>query len=412
MNIRSKWLLCGLMSAVFALGTSCSDDDVPAPSTVSEGKYSLGTSTDGVSYILSADDLSSGSVSPVGNGVEFGAAEFITSGNYIYFFSRSDKKFYQYELNADGSVTEKGALLLTQYITDRAYSQNLVDDNTILIIDPLVWGEPEVKWLTISLPDFVVSASGTATLPTVEKEPGVNWAVNVGNGRLHGNKFVMGSVLYDFDGNYADGSHAVVFDFPGMTNPSMISTDKMNGELGIFANNGEISTESGDLYFAARSGDIWGKPVKDGVHGALLRIKNGETDFDEDYLLDFTDQIGESANIRQIDYIGNGIAIAMLFDDTKVNGWGDLENDHYYFARVDLEAGTATKLNVPLSDASWARKPMVENGHYFTYLKSTTNNTTHVIDVDVSAGTYTQGVKVEGDNVQGYSITKHPEVIE
>ncbi|MEQ9439325.1 MAG: hypothetical protein RIG62_09765 [Cyclobacteriaceae bacterium] len=392
---------------------SCADDSEPEPDLIPEvdAYYSLGVvmGEDFSSYLLSTDNLEEGSVSPVGSGVELNSAEFLQSGNYIYFFSRDEKKFYQYELHADGSVTETASLLVTQYITDRAYSQNLVDENTILVMDPVQWGEPEVKWLTISIPDFVVSASGSFNLPTIEKAPGVNWNSNLGRGALHGDKFIMGTVYYDFDGNFADGTHAIVLDYPSMTNPMLIETQLTSAELGIFTSNSFLSTDNGDLYIAAYRG-FYGVPTTDDVHGSVLRIKAGENDFDEDYFLDLTQVMGETTQIMQLDFLEGETGMGMLFNDTEIASWDDLDNDHYYFARIDLPNQTVSKFNVPKSDIRLARKPLIEDGKYITYIKSAASNTTNVLEIDYNgdADAYTVGIEIEGDNVQGYSVAKHP----
>lgn len=399
------------------LFNACSNDDEqgPQPEPEVDAFYSLGIvmGEDFSSYLLSTDNLEEGSVSPVGSGVELNGAEFIQSGNYIYFFSRNEKKFYQYELHADGTVSETASLLVTQYITDRAYSQNLVDENTLLVMDPVQWGEPEIKWLTISIPDFVISASGSFNLPTLEKTEEVNWNANLGRGALHGDKFIMGTIYYDFDGNFAEGTHAIVLDYPSMTNPTLIETQLTSAEIGIYTNNSFLTTESGDLYIAAYRG-FYGKPTDNDVHGSILRIKAGETDFDEVYFMDLTQVMGESTQIMQLDFLEGETGMGMLFNDTEIVDWADLDNDHYYFAKIDLHDQTIDKFNVPKSDVRLARKPLAGDGKYISYIKSAANNTTNVLEINYNgdADDYTVGIEIEGDNVQGYSVAKHPTTAE
>lgn len=405
-NIRwTAAVLCSLFAV-----TAC-DDDESTPTPTADPYYSLGVvmADANSSYILSTDDLKAGSISPVGKGLELPGAEFIQSENYIYFFSRAEKKFFQYELKTDGTVVEAASILLTGYITDRAYSQNLVNESTILIMDPVIWGQPEVKWLTISIPQFTISASGTFNLPTKEKSEGVNWAGNLGRGALHGNKFIMGTVFYDFDGNFAEGTHAVVLDYPAMTNPTLIETQLTSAELGIFTNNSFCRTKNGDLYIAAYRG-FYGKPSDDDVHGSVLRIKNGENDFDETYFLDFSDELGETTQIMQLDWLEDEKGMAMLFNDSDIGSWDNLDNDHYYFARIDLPNKSIAKFNVPKSDVRLARKPLISDGKYVSFLKSAANSTTHVLEIDYNGGAdaFTKGIQIEGTNIQGYSVVKHP----
>ncbi len=410
---RLNWyFLIIFFSGTFLMSCDKDDDmgiDPPAVEPDDKPFYSLGTVVNEVSYILTTDDLENGEVSPIGNGVEFGAPEFIASGEYIYFFSRADKKFFQYQLNSDGSITEVASLLVTEYITDRAYSQNLIGDHTLLIMDPVQWGEPEIKWFTISIPDFTVSSSGSFDLPTIEQTAGVNWKVNVGRGALHGDKFVMGTVYYDFDLNFAEGTHAIVLDYPSMENPTLIETKLTTAELGIFTNNSFITTESGDLYIAGYRG-FYGVVPDDNVHGVVFRIKAGEYEFDEDYLLDLTDVQGESTQIMQLDFLEGEIGMGMLVNDDDIGTWDNLDNDHYTYARIDLPNQTIQEFNMPKSDIRLNRKPLIEDGKYVTFIKSAANSTTNVLEIEYNGGAdaVTIGANITGDNVIGYSIAKHP----
>ena len=408
----TNWANVTLVSMLMLLAPACDDDDgenaTPAPPE--ESFFSLSIITGDVSYILPTSSPMEGTISPVGNGVEFGGRSFIPSGKYVYDFNEADKKYYQYELKSDGAVEEVASILATQYITDRAYSRSLVDENTLLVMDPVKWGDPEIKWFTIQLPEFTVSGSGSFDLPTIEQAPGVNWKSNVGRVVQHGDKLIMGTLYYDFDGGMTDGSHAVVIDWPGMTNPTLIETDLIDGELGIISGSGYAVTENGDVYISACAGEIWGKPGSNGQKGGILRIKNGQTDFDETYLLDLTEVTGESTNIMQLDYVGNDIAIAMLFDPSEVDGWSDIDNDHYTFAKINLSTKEIIPYNIPKSGSRLAREPLIHGGKYYTYLKMAGANTTHVLEIDPDGGpdAFKKGAQIEGNNVQGYAIARHP----
>ena len=389
---------------------SCGKQQDQKDKRIATAHYSLGVNAGGVSYSVPVNNLANGSIQVEQNGTRLDATSLITSGKYMYFFSRSQKKYYQYELHKDGTISQTAALAVGEYISDWAYSQNLIDSETILVMDPVKWGEPEVKWFTISIPGFVISGSGSFKLPAKEKSPGVNWKSNVGNGMLHGNKFIMGSVYYDFEGNFASGAHAVVFDFPGMRNPKLISTNLTTAELGIYSTSGLITAEDGDLYMAACRGALWGAKTDGHVYGGILRIKKGETKFDESYFLDLTKANGAPVNILQLDYLGGTSAMAILFDDTKMKGWGDVANDHYYFAKVDLTSRTLFRYNIPKSDAHNAKRPLIANDKYYTYLKSTAGKTTHVLEIDLRGGAdaYRKGLLENGNNVKGYSVIKCP----
>lgn len=398
----------GVLFCALALMNSCKKEDNPTLEPQKPTYYSVGVQVGTVNYILPTDDIKQGTISPVGLGVEVPGNELIQSGNYFYFFSRADKKFFQFELKADGKVAEKASILLTPYISSRAYSQNLLDANTILIIDPLVWGEPAVKWLTIKLPEFTVSASGTIDLPTFEKQAGVNWKVNVGKAVLHGSKIIMGSVYYDLEGNYAKGTHVISIDYPAMSNAKKISSDVATGEIG-YTNQLFAKTSTGDLYVGVYRGP-YGPPSDNDIYGFIVRLKSGSYEFDNSYFFDLSAVISEPTQIMQLNHLEGQSAMAMLFNTNDMPTWGDLDKDNYYFAKVDLAAKTVSKFNLPKASARLARYPLISDGKYITFHKSLTNNKTNIVEIDYNGGAnaFTIGKQIEGDGVTGISVIKHP----
>lgn len=389
---------------------ACKKEKTPDPQPEPEKPvfYSLGVQVGSVNYILPTDDIKTGSISPVGLGVEVPGNELIQSGSFFYFFSRAEKKFYQFELKADGTVAEKASLLVTSYISSRAYSQNLVDENTILVMDPVVWGEPAVKWFTIKIPQFEITASGELNLPTFEKAAGVNWNVNVGKAVLHGSKLVMGSVYYDFDGNYAPGTHVITIDYPAMTNATKVSSETSTGEIG-YTNQLFAKTANGDLYVGAYRGP-YGPPSDDDVFGYILRLKSGNFQFDDSYFFDLSQVVGEPTQVMQLNFLEGQSAMAMLFNTNDIPTWDDLDKDNYYYAKVDLANKSVSKYNLPKSSVRLARYPLIANGKYITFHKSFATNKTNVVEIDYNGGAdaFTIGKQIEGDGVTGISVVQHP----
>lgn len=170
-----------------------------------------------------------------------------------------------------------------------------------------------------------------------------------------------------------------------------------------------MTADNGDLYLIGYRG-MYGKPTNDDVHGVVFRIKAGEYDFDEGYLLDLSEKMGETTQIMQLNKLTGQNAMAMLFDDSKVQGYEDLDNDHYYYVKINLANQEVAKINMPRSDIRLARKPLVDGNYFISYIKSAANNTTNVLKIDFTGGadSYVVGKKIEGDNVQGYSVVKHP----
>lgn len=408
----STKLLSMLLCSAIVFNACKKDEPTDEPTVEVPSGYSLGVNVGGVNYVLQTEDLfDGGNVSPVGNGVEIPGNELLQSGDYFYFYARSEKKFYQYELKNDGTVEEVASLLVTSYVPDRAYSQNILDENTLLIMDPIAWGSPSVKWLKIRIPDFVIAESGTIELPTFEKEAGVNWNVNVGKVVLHGSKLVMGSVYWQVEGTntaYAPGTHAITIDYPSMANPTKVTSSLSTGEIG-YTNQLFAKTNNGDLYVGVYRG-AYGAPSTDDVKGYILRIKNGATTFDNDYFFDLSATIGEPTQVMQLNFLEGSSAMAMLFNTNDMPARANLEDDIYYYAKVDLAAKTVSKFNAPKASVRQVRYPLVSNGKYITYQRSKTANTAKILEIDYNGGAdaFKVGKLIEGDGVNPISVVKHP----
>ncbi|HEV7378682.1 MAG TPA: hypothetical protein VGN64_02745 [Dyadobacter sp.] len=401
-SFRHLWSLFGLL-----LFWGCNSDQ--GSQSGSARHYSLGLSVDGVGYAIPANNLFGDTIHTANSGKPYDAKGLIQSENYVYFYSQPEKKFFQYTIDPRGTLTEKSGIPVAGYVSEQAFSQNLLDKNTILIMDPVKWGEPEVKWVTISIPDFKISGSGTYQLPYMEQTHDMAWKSSIGRAILHAGKVIMGTAYFDFQNNFASGAHVVVFDYPGMTNPRLVSTNLISAEVGAVSTNSFVKSGSGDLYLAACRGAVLGTITDNKVYGGVLRIKKDQTSFDESYLFDLSAVLKQPANILHLDALNGDEAMAVLVDDTKMKGCADIANDHYIFARLELPSKKIQKYNVPKSDARVARMPLITDSRYTSFLKSHANNTVHILEIDTKGGpdAFRKGAVIEGKNVLGYGIIAH-----
>ena len=421
MNKFQKFFVATTLGLSCAVVSSCSkSDDVvpPGPEKPEATQYfslsiKSGSASD-ASYILTTDSLLSGQISTSGKGLEhIGRGYFIPAGNFLYDINESENKIMQFEMLPDGTVVKKAEILAAKYLADGGQSRNVIDnDKYLFFIDPIVWGKPEVKWLRIKLPEFVVDGHGTVTLPLYKNDPAY-W-VNPGNTVVHGNKLIMGSVNYKNDPfEYAPGSQAVVFDWPSMTNPKVIHSDK-TGQLGNIALSNYANDDKGNLYIAVGCDDKgqWDKPSVDKKqYGGLLRIKAGESDFDPDYFLDFTKEMGGvPTNIFNIFTAKNNKAVAYIYNCENV-GWKQVGGvDHGYYVTIDFGTGKIVKHTMPLSASVSSREALIYNDKFYSFHKVVATNKTNVIEVDFNGGAdaWKLGASIEGENITSYGIAAHP----
>jgi hypothetical protein len=371
--------------------------------------YSLGLRIDGTDCVVVADSLFSEKIN-VRKRKEYNLKNMIVSENYLYFFNQSEKKIFQYRISKDGTLAETAGLSVAGHVTERALSQNLLDKNTILVMDPVKWGEPEVKWFTIDIPDFRISASGTYQLPYMQQNQDMAWKSNIGRGVLHAGKFIMGTVYYDSKGNFAKGAHVVTFDYPGMTNPQLVSTDQISAELGNISTSGYIKTTSGDLYITTCREDVMGTTSNNKVNGYILKMRKDLAAFDETYHFDLSAALNEPVGIAQLDYLGGNEAMATLADGQKAENSDGLGNDRSFFVKIDMESKKVLRYTMPLFDGRIAKMPLILNGKYTTFFTSDADKTTHILEIDTHGGSdaFTKGALIDGENVRGYGIIKHP----
>ena len=99
---------------ILAIGCSivaCSDDDngngtiEPDPDNT---KYTVGAEVDGEGYFTTTGDLTSGTISVVGDGAEGWAALSVSADGYLYVLNNTEGLTEKYEL------TENGPVLITE----------------------------------------------------------------------------------------------------------------------------------------------------------------------------------------------------------------------------------------------------------------------------------------------------------
>ncbi|GHB52600.1 hypothetical protein [Persicitalea jodogahamensis] len=129
------------------------------------------------------------------------------------------------------------------------------------------------------------------------------------------------------------GSKSVVVDYPSLENPKVISST-----VGFGDNSGYRSHNS----FLATDGNIYQATQRDSKGSHILRI-NQNNDYDNSYVFSLDAALGaKNVYVDSWKYAGDGIAYAMYTQEGSTQG---------YIARLDLNAKTATKVNIDYDPA-------------------------------------------------------------
>ncbi len=124
------------------------------------------------------------------------------------------------------------------------------------------------------------------------------------------------------------GSKSVVVDFPSLENPKVITSTVSNGD-----NSGYRSPNA----FVAEDGSIYQATQRDSKGSHILKI-NQNNEYDNSYVFSLDAALGvKGAYVDSWKYAGNGIAYVLYTHDGTEQG---------YIARLDLNAKTATKVNI------------------------------------------------------------------
>lgn len=124
------------------------------------------------------------------------------------------------------------------------------------------------------------------------------------------------------------GSKSVVVDFPSLENPKVITSTVSNGD-----NSGYRSPNA----FVGDDGNIYQATQRDSKGSHILKI-NQNNEYDNSYVFSLDAALGvKGAYVDSWKYAGNGIAYVLYTHDGTEQG---------YIARLDLNAKTATKVNI------------------------------------------------------------------
>lgn len=422
--MKTIFKLKNVLSIAFVaiLLISCSSDDegttITVPQTTS--KYVLGFQafpvgqSEPVDYILelpSVDALASGEISVEGQGTPLrGWRFFHQAGNTVFTAGYADDdQCIAYQLSENGTLEDVANFAFQSTLDNFA----AIDDNTLLAVELTYGGLSDKRFHIVNADTGVLErvvehpvdidyGSGTA------EDPGsIPWVTGM---VLRDGKLYVSYHKWSADGSFitpdTDRAYVAVFKYPDFELEKIIYDDRTS-PIGVNGHSTGIeATENGDIYSFSTSALSAGFTSATKPSG-ILRIKNGETEFDQDYFFN-VEEATNGGKIFWMDYLGNGKAIArIIVDDTNGAGeWGAFfKNDVFKLVVIDLESKTITDVSgVPVHGHRYTSPMFVEDGK--AYISSSTDTETHVYIVDPETATATKGAKILGLGLKGiFKIT-------
>lgn len=281
------------------------------------GITSNGTTTN---YAIQAEDLMSGVISAVGNGVTLAGYRDYSQGNKTVFaiggFAEANVNALQ--LNDLGNLELSGTASF-----DRA-ADDIIQISSSKMLAMEYPGSAEGDLARF----YIVDINNRS----IDKDFSLPMNMLIKNGDhpvysgmvLRDGKLFVSHLHFDamYNTNHVDSNYVAIYSYPDLKFEKLI-TDGRTGPTGAWqTKNGLFVDEKNDIYCMSSSNisNGYSKSVKP---GGFLRIKSGSTVFDSQYFFN-TDLLG--GKISHIKYIGNGkvfAAISTIANQTSEDRWGD-----------------------------------------------------------------------------------------
>jgi len=397
------------LGSLLLFSTSCKKDKENGPGTDpgSTGGYVLAVRSEGGSdvstdYLISADNLTSGEISIVGQGIEKTEYHFYQqTGKYITTVNYSDANVGTvYKLDEQRKLVEQG-----KFSVERLRLFAPVNDK---------------QFIAIAYPGDASGAQGTIYVIDAEEANIVNQkAIDMyapaknGEQAVPTGAVVRGNKLYvpffgiktdEWDTEKTDSAYVAVYSYPELQFETLLR-DGRTGPIGSYAGQGYIfNTENDDIYTVSSSAYGTGS-YKVTKHSVILRIKAGQNQFDENYSMD-VEAITGGYKLCNSYYIGNGKVLASIYsynNQTEKEMWS---RDNVKLAIIDLNAKSVNYISgVPVHNGGptgmYNNHFILDNGK--VYIKISNTEGIYIYEVDPNTYTGKKGAKlVGGKEVYGF----------
>jgi hypothetical protein len=365
-----------------------------------------GSADESADYLLTSSTLTSGEITAQGKGIEqLGWCYNAQAGNTIFSFSYNGNSCTGYKLNAEGVLEEKG-----RYAFEAADCFAEGDKNTLVTVGA-PWGGGSLDCVIQLIDASTISVKGQKitqiyTVPGPTTDTLNKWPTSV---VVRGDKLFLS--FYPLGGAswltpITDTAYVSIYSYPGLDYITTIKDTRM-GPIGAYGSQPSMfKDENGDIYAISGVSYSAGYTEVDKNSG-ILRIKNGETQFDNSYFFDVETLSGYKLIMGA--YAGNGKAVCRGVANTETSDdvWAaySLTNIICKLFVVDLINKTVTEVtDVPAHGGQYNTPFLVEDGKVFASVNNGTEAYLYAIDPTTATGV--KGAKLVGNEIQLMYSTK------
>lgn len=359
-------------SALMLFAVSCSDDDDPnnqEPEENTPRVFHIAARFDGKDsevYMAAVEDLTKGSLSFKGNGYALNpvrsARVFTDDLGWVYVFDYGGGYLQKFSYN-NGSYTKVKELDVAPVMGGIPHVRPWkINEETILIHNIIARDiEDEGNGINKAADMYVTRMEiplvaiadimETWTIPAEAWDlEGKAYVFRVDAPTVLGDKIYYGVGRRALDANIPlTGMHTIVLDYPSLTNPRYIRSDKGDGNTNGYRGS-NMHAYDGYVYQANRA--------LEGNATMILRLKDGV--YDDSWAFDVTAALGEAFNTNNWYHAGGGIC----YMSAQFPNAGD-ENNQWGVVRIDLNNQTAIKMNVPMSNLFGYQNGVSIDGQFY-----------------------------------------------
>ncbi|KQO20962.1 hypothetical protein ASF10_15385 [Flavobacterium sp. Leaf82] len=402
-----------LLALVAFTTFSCSSDseksgDETGGVDTGKTKYII-TATTGAAgiadYLLTTDDISKGSITTTGNGIE-------QDGSYRYYITAQNNFFSllygqgnpgavtTYNLTTEGKLVKK-----SDFQAETVHVFAAVNKDILTIKVPRSGAASIASMYKIDAEKSLITGEAqqdTKKLAGNGERAFFTWATQVGDKVFMPYMSIKGDGVDNFGTVNPDSTWVAVYNYPELKLEKVIK-DNRTSYLGAYFTNGLYQDENGDAYGFSSAAATSNAVLTSTKPSAVVKIKKGTTEFDKTYFFNVEEKSG-GYKIASSSYISKGKVLLQMYGTPGTNkGAAKL-------AVADVYAQTFTWVkDVPLeiSFTTVNRYNLVSEDGSSAVVGINTPDGNWIYTINGTTGVATKGIKVEGGQITAIAKLKY-----
>jgi hypothetical protein len=402
-----------LFSALIAFTAfSCSSDENTGSENgggvdTGKTKYIITATTGAVGiadYLLTTDDVSTGSISTIGNGIE-------QDGSYRYYITAQNNFFSllygqgnpgavtTYNLSAEGKLVKK-----SDFQAETVHVFAAVNKDILTVKVPRSGAASIAMMYKIDAEQSIITGQAqqdTKVLAGNGERAFFTWATQVGDKVYMPYMSIKGDGVDNFGTVNPDSTWVAVYNYPELKLEKVIR-DNRTSYLGAYFTNGLFQDENGDAYGFSGAIATSNAVLVSTKPSAIVKIKKGTTEFDQSYFFNVEEKSG-GYKISSTSYISKGKFLLLMYGNAGKN------NGAVKLAVVDVYNQTFTWVtNAPatLTSATSRYNITTEDGNS-AIIGINTPEGNWIYTINGTTAVATRGMKVEGGQITAIQKLKY-----